>query len=54
MYKVSYYIGGGSMLAFKWFKTLAEATDFAIEQPRESILEIKLYPEEQYKKENRT
>ena len=53
MYKVSYYIGGGSMLAFKWFKTLAEATDFAIEQPRESILEIKYYTEEN-KRENRT
>jgi hypothetical protein len=53
MYKVSYYIGGGSMVGFKWFNTLAEATDFAISQPRESIMEIKLY-KEMPKKEDRT
>lgn len=53
MYKVTYYIGGGSMVGFKWFKTLGEATDFAITQPRESIMEIKLY-KEQDKKEDRT
>jgi hypothetical protein len=43
MYKVSYYLGGGSQVAFKWFDTFAEATDFSIKQPRESILEIKQY-----------
>ncbi len=53
MYKVSYYIGGGSTLAFKWFETLSEATDFAISQTRESVLEIKLY-KEVIKKEDRT
>jgi hypothetical protein len=43
MYKVSYYIGGGSQVAFKWFNTFTEATDFSIKQPRESIIEIKQY-----------
>ena len=41
------------MISFKWFNTLGEATDFAISQPRESIMEIKLYKEE-VKKEDRT
>lgn len=53
MYKVTYHIGGGSMVGFKWFKTLSEATDFAISQPRESVIEIKLIKEEN-KRENRT
>lgn len=43
MYKVSFYLGGGSQVAFKWFHTFAEATDFSIKQPRESIIEIKHY-----------
>jgi hypothetical protein len=53
MYKVTYYITGGTMVGFKWFETLSEATAFAISQPRESIMEIKLY-QEQTKKEDRT
>ena len=43
MYKVTYYITGGSMVTSRSFSTFAEATDFAIKQPRESVLEIKLY-----------
>ena len=53
MYKVSYYSGNGSIVAFKWFNTLSEATEFSISCPRESVLEIKLYTD-QTKKEDRT
>jgi hypothetical protein len=53
MYKVTYYIGGGTMVGSKWFNTLGEATEFAISQPRESIMEIKLYTDV-VKKEDRT
>ena len=53
MYKVSYYSGNGAIIAFKWFNTLSEATDFSIKCPRESVLEIKLY-KDQIVKEDRT
>ncbi len=53
MYKVTYYIGGSSMIGTKFFPTLSEATYFSIEQPIESILEIKLVKEEN-KREDRT
>jgi hypothetical protein len=53
MYKVSYYTGAGAAVEFKWFNTLSEATDFSIKCPRESVLEIKLYLD-QNKREDRT
>lgn len=53
MYKVSYYMGGGTRVAFRWFKTLSEATNFSNKQAVNSVLEIKYYPEE-IKRENRT
>ena len=34
---------GGSMVSSRNFETLAEATNFAINQPRESVIEIKHY-----------
>ena len=43
MYKVSYYIGNTAMVGFKWFKTFAEATNFSIKQPLNSVIEIKHY-----------
>ncbi len=43
MYKVTYYITGGSMVSSRSFETLSEATNFAINQPRESVIEIKQY-----------
>lgn len=43
MYKVTYYVTGGNMVSSRSFNTLAEATDFAIRQPRESVIEIKHY-----------
>jgi hypothetical protein len=44
MYKVSYYIG--SSVAFKWFKTLKEATDFCVYKvPTGNVIEVKLYNE---------
>jgi len=53
MYKVTYYVGNGSMVGTKWFPNLSEATQFSIDQPLESIIEIKLVKEEN-KRENRT
>ena len=53
MYKVSYYSGNGSTVSFKWFNTFSEATEFSLKCPRESVLEVKLYPDQQ-KKEDRT
>ena len=53
MYKISYYLNGGNTILFKWFKTLGEATEFGNNQPINSVLEIKYYPEEN-KRENRT
>lgn len=43
MYKVTYYMTGGSMVSSRNFETLAEATNFAIHQPIESVIEIKHY-----------
>jgi hypothetical protein len=43
MYKVTYYITGGSMVSSRSFETLSEATNFAIHQPIESVIEIKKY-----------
>lgn len=43
MYKVYYYMSGGSQVALKQFDTLKEATEFANKQPIETVLEIKHY-----------
>ena len=42
MYKVSYY-ASGNMVAFKWFKTFAEASDFSRKIKTGDVIEIKLY-----------
>jgi hypothetical protein len=52
MYKVSYYLTGGT-LRFKSFETLHEATKFAIKQPIESVIEIKYYDNIDTKKPDR-
>jgi len=54
MYKVSYYMTGGNKVSFREFATFTEACEFARSQPLESVIEIKLYPDNQKKKENRT
>jgi hypothetical protein len=54
MYKVTYYMTGSNKVSFREFKTFTEACDFARNQPLESVMEIKLYPDEDNKKENRT
>lgn len=43
MYKVYYYLSGGTFVVNKEFDNLKEATDFANKQPIESVLEIKHY-----------
>jgi hypothetical protein len=43
MYKVYYYLGGGSQVTHKVFDSLREATEFATKQPIDSVLEIKRY-----------
>ena len=44
MYKVVYYLGSSTYVGSKWFKTFAEAIDFSNKQNKESVLEIKQYP----------
>lgn len=41
MYKVSYYMGSGNMVAFKWFKTFSEATEFSLKVPTGDVIEVK-------------
>jgi len=43
MYKVYYYFSSSSQVADEEFATLKEATEFANNQPIESVLEIKKY-----------
>lgn len=43
MYKVYYYIGNGSMVLCRTFPSFEEATNFAIKQPKDSVIEIKKY-----------
>jgi hypothetical protein len=43
MYKVYYYVGNDSMVSFRTFSTLAEATEFSIKRPKDSVIEIKHY-----------
>lgn len=45
---------GGTKVSVREFQTFTEACEFARNQPMESVLEIKLYPDNQNKKENRT
>jgi hypothetical protein len=47
MYKVVYYLGGSNQVGFKWFNTFTEAIDFSNNQTKESILEIKQYPNDE-------
>lgn len=54
MYKVTYYMTGGTKVSFREFPDFTEACEFARNQPRESVIEIKLYPDNQTKKEDRT
>ena len=43
MYKVYFYFNGSSSVAMREFPNLKEATEFANNQPIESVLEIKHY-----------
>ncbi len=43
MYRVCYYLNGTTTVAFKDYETLGEAVDFSINQPINSVLEIKHY-----------
>jgi hypothetical protein len=43
MYRVFFYINGSAAVAAREFPNLKEATEFAINQPIESVLEIKQY-----------
>jgi len=52
MYKVSYYLSGGTYKE-KSFETLHEATVFANKQPIETVIQIKIHYD-QLKKPNRS
>jgi len=43
MYRVYFYINGSTAVAAKEFPSLKEATEFANDQPINSVLEIKHY-----------
>jgi hypothetical protein len=43
MYRVTYYINNSNAVASKEFDALTEATEFSINQPINSIIEIKYY-----------
>lgn len=45
---------GSNKVSFREFATFTEACDFARNQPLDSVMEIKLYPDNQKKKEDRT
>ena len=54
MYKVCYYpTQSETIVFFKWFKTLQEATFFAGNRPNESVIEIKYYNDNDNKKSDR-
>jgi hypothetical protein len=54
MYKVSYYpTQKESIVDFKWFNTLQEATFFAGNKPNESVIEIKYYDNIDHRKPDR-
>jgi hypothetical protein len=55
VYKVTYYLATGSnTVATKNFPNLQEATAFTLTCPLESVIEVKLYPDNVVKKEDRT
>jgi len=45
-YKVSYYMGSGMKVAFKWFDTFNEASQFSLKVPTGDVIEIKWYSDE--------
>lgn len=45
-YKVSYYVGGGMTVGFKWFDTFSEASDFSLKVKTGDVIEVKWYPNE--------
>ncbi len=46
MYKVSYYMVGNTV-AFKWFKTFEEATQFTVYKVKSGdVIEVKWYKDE--------
>lgn len=45
-YKVSYYMGSGMKVAFKWFDTFNEASQFSLKVPTGDVIEIKWYQDE--------
>jgi len=53
MYRVYYYLTGGSVVSVKEFEVLTEATEFAISLPINSVLEIKYYDNVDRRKEDR-
>ena len=53
MYKVSYYLNGGTTVKFKSFETLFEATLFSNTQPINTVIEIKHYDPVEHRKPDR-
>ena len=45
-YKVSYYVGGGMTVGFRWFDNFKEATDFSLKVKTGDVIEVKWYPNE--------
>ncbi len=45
-YKVSYYTTAGNDVAFKWFKTFSEASEFSLKVRTGDVIEVKWYPNE--------
>ena len=45
-YKVSYYMGSGMRVAFKWFDTFNEASEFSLKVKTGDVIEVKWYPNE--------
>jgi hypothetical protein len=45
-YKVSYYMGSGMKVAFKWCDSFGEASQFSLKVPTGDVIEIKWYPDE--------
>jgi hypothetical protein len=53
MYKVSYYLNGGTTVKFKSFETLFEATLFSNSHPINTVIEIKYYDPVEHRKPDR-
>ena len=54
MYKVYFYMTGGNSVTSREFPNFGEAIKYSITLPLDSVLEIKYYPDEDNKRENRT